>query len=251
MRRISYRLSTKNYHFKGRTESKITINAKLCKPLEEERLTVNFHSPIERVAHELVQDDFINKIDATMSIICILLWWLGMGRRNPKTFAEQYSCPFKGTASPFIETPAELRNVYWSLLNIKNEDEFCFVYSVLAGSFPQKSMLIDTLVIHRTWYMDQLVYKLSDFPMSSSKIPSSEKLNSVSTSVYRFQQGKLLNAFYNKKREYRRKVKLLLLVDHDKSHFCLIKDFSNFMHHLTRKELEFQGAAFAATVYNQ
>ena len=82
--------------------------------------------------------------------------------------------------------------------------------------------------------MDQLVYKLSDFPMSLSKIPSFEKLNNVSISVYRFEQGRLLNVFYSKNQKCRRKVKLLLLVDHDKSHYCLTKNFSNLMHHLTR-----------------
>ena len=82
--------------------------------------------------------------------------------------------------------------------------------------------------------MDQLVHKLSDFPMSLSKIPSFEKLNNVSISVSRFEQGRLLNVFYGKNRKCRQKVKLSLLVDHDKSHYCLIKNFSNHMHHLTR-----------------
>ena len=40
-----------------------------------------------------------------------------MGRRNPKKFGDHDSQPLKGTASPFNETPAELKNVYQSLLN--------------------------------------------------------------------------------------------------------------------------------------
>ena len=69
--------------------------------------------------------------------------------------------------------------------------------------------------------------------MSLGKIPSFEKLNNVSISVYRFEQGRLLNYFYSKNRKRRRKVKLFQLVDHDKSYYCLIKNFSNLMHHLT------------------
>ena len=146
-----------------------------------------------------------------------MLWWL------------RIAGPFKGTASSFIETPAELKNVYRSLLNIKNKDEFCFLYSVLAGLFPQKKHVER----HSTYspYMDPLVHKLSDFPMSSSKIPNFEKLNNVSISVYRFEQGRLLNVFYSKIRKCRRKVKF---VDRDKSHYCLMKNFSNLMHHMTR-----------------
>ena len=79
--------------------------------------------------------------------------------------------------------------------------------------------------------MDEFVYGLFDFPRSLRKIPSFEKLNNVSISVHRFDQGKLLNVFLDKNRR-RQKVKLLLLVDHDKSH--LIENFSNLVHHLTR-----------------
>ena len=48
--------------FHGPNRVGITIHVQLCKPLEEERVIVYFHSPMERVAHELVQDDFINMI---------------------------------------------------------------------------------------------------------------------------------------------------------------------------------------------
>ena len=53
--------------FHGSNRVGITIHVKLCKPLEEECVTVCFHSPTERVAHELVQDDFISIIDALVS----------------------------------------------------------------------------------------------------------------------------------------------------------------------------------------
>ena len=53
--------------FHGSNRVGITMHVKLCKPLEEERVTVYFHSPLERVAHELVQNDFINMIDAILS----------------------------------------------------------------------------------------------------------------------------------------------------------------------------------------
>jgi len=104
--------------------------------------------------------------------------------------------PFKGTKSSFIETPVELKSVYRSLLIIKSKDEFCFLYSVLAGLFPQKKHVERPSTYSP--YMDQLVYKLSDFPMILSKIPSFEKLNNVSISVHRFEQGRLLNVFIAK-----------------------------------------------------
>ena len=224
-------------HFHGSNRVGITIHVKLCKPLEEERVTVYFHSPMERVAHELVQGDFINMIDAIISQLNVYCsGGSGWVIETLKTLEIRIAGPFKGTASSFIETPAELKNEYRSLLNINNKDEFCFLYSVLAGLFPQKKHVVRPSTYSP--YMDQLVYKLSNFPMSLSKIPSFEKFqvlrNNVSISVYRFEQGRLLNVFHSRNRKCRRKVKLLLVVDHDKSHYCLITNFSNLMHHLTR-----------------
>ena len=191
-----------------------------------------FHS-MERVAHELVQDDFINMIDALISQLNVYCsGGSGWVVKTVKTLEIRIAGPFKGTASSFNETPAELKRVYRSLLNIKNKDEFRFLYSVLAGLFPKKKY-----VERRSSYlpyMDQLVYKIADFQMSLCKNPSFEKVNIVSISVYRFEQDRLLNVFQSKNRKRRRKVKLLLLVDHDKSHYCLIKNFSNLMHHMTR-----------------
>ena len=45
--------------------------------------------------------------------------------------------PYRESASSFIDMPSELKDVPRSLLNIKNQDEFCFLYCVLAGLFPQ------------------------------------------------------------------------------------------------------------------
>ena len=86
--------------------------------------------------------------------------------------------------------------------------------------------------------MDLIVYKQSDFPIKLSKIPCFEKLNNALISVYQFEQGKLPNVFNSKNRKSRQKLKLLPLVDFDKSHYCMIKNFSSLMHHLTRSSSE-------------
>ena len=128
--------------FHGSNRVGITIHVKLLKPLEEESVIVYFPSPMERVAHELVQEDFINMIDAITSQLNVYCsGGSGWVAETLKILEIRIAGPFKGTASSFIETPAELENVYRSLLNIKNKDEFCFLcflYSVLVGLFPQK-----------------------------------------------------------------------------------------------------------------
>ena len=75
------------------------MHVKLCKPLEEERVTVHFPSPIERVAHELVQDDFINMIDAIIAQINVYCsGGSGWVVETLKTLEIRIAGPFKGTA---------------------------------------------------------------------------------------------------------------------------------------------------------
>ena len=120
---------------------------------------------MERVAHELVQDDFINMIDAIISELNVYCsGGSGWVVETLKTLEIRIAGPFKGTASSSVETPAELENVYRSLLIIKNKDEFCFLYSVLAGLFPQKKHVEQPSTYSP--YMSHLVYKQSDFQMS-------------------------------------------------------------------------------------
>ena len=73
---------------------------------------------MERVAHELVQDDFINMIDAIISKLNVYCsggpGWVVETLSNLDI---RIAGSFKGTASFFNETPAELNNVNRSLLN--------------------------------------------------------------------------------------------------------------------------------------
>ena len=70
--------------------------------------------------------------------------------------------------------------------------------------------------------------------MCLSKIRFFEKRNDLSITVYRFENETLQNVYHSKNRTSRRKIKLLLLLEGQKSHYCLIKNFSNLMHQLHR-----------------
>ena len=92
--------------FHGSNRVGITIPVKLCQPLEEERLAVYFHSPMERVAHELVQDDFINMIEAIISQLNVYYsggsGWVVEARKN---FADQDSRPLQRNSIIFYRDP--------------------------------------------------------------------------------------------------------------------------------------------------
>ena len=216
----------------GSSRVGITIYVKLCKPLEDEQIMVYFHSPMERLAHEITEEELTNQTDSLISQLNVYCSsGSGWVIETLNTLEIRMAGPYRENASSFIETPSELKDVRRSLLNVRNKDEFCFLYSVLAGLFPQKKHA-DRPSTYSP-YMDQLVYNWSDFPMSLSKIRYFEKQNNVSVTVYRLHESRLVNVFHSKNPTCNRKVKLLLLIDESKSHYCLIKNVSNVMHHLT------------------
>ena len=85
------------------------------------------------------------------------------------------------TASSYIELPDRIANKK-AVINIKNEDNLCFVYSVLCGlKTPEK----DAQRVNK--YKDrlhELQYKPEDMPMDINKIIHCEKRNELRINVY-------------------------------------------------------------------
>ena len=78
--------------------------------------------------------------------------------------------PFHG--SSYTELPACVKNSK-SVINIKNNDNKCFLYSILASrheiaSHPER-------VSHYEKFMNEIQWKETDFPMAINKIPYFEK----------------------------------------------------------------------------
>ena len=87
--------------------------------------------------------------------------------------------PFHG--SSYTELPACVKNSK-SVINIKNTDNKCFLYSILASrhetaSHPER-------VSHYEKFMNELQWKETDFPMAINKIPYFEKRNNIKVNVY-------------------------------------------------------------------
>ena len=75
-------------------------------------------------------------------------------------------------------------------------------------------------------------------PMPLSTIPSFEKRNCCSINVYQMENSKLVSVYHSKSRRGRHKIDLLRLMDNQNSHYCLIKNFSNLIHFLTRSRMK-------------
>ena len=71
-------------------------------------------------------------------------------------------------------------------------------------------------------------------PMPRSGIRSFELQNKSKIYVYQLDGTKLVNVYNSKNKKFKRRVDPLGLIEGKKSHYCLIKNFSNIIHHLSR-----------------
>ena len=101
--------------------------------------------------------------------------------------------PIRGNS--FIATPASLVGNNF-LVNIRNNDNKCFEYSVLAAMFPEKEHK------QRQNKYKPNFHKLNldniEFPMSLTDVPKFEKQNNFVINVFGFDKNKILPIYLSK-----------------------------------------------------
>ena len=131
-------------------------------------------------------------------------------------------------AAKFIPLPAVLKNKK-AILNIKNGDDKCFVYCVLAVLHPVEKNA--QRVQKYTDYVGQLNLRGLKFPLSVKQIPKFERQNEeISVNVFTWTGTKILqvriSTFFD--REYN--IDLLLTTEKNgNQHYALIKNFNKLM----------------------
>jgi len=138
--------------------------------------------------------------------------------------------PLQG--SSFLPTPQCIYGKK-AVVNIKNDDNYCFLYSILAG------IRIDTKkhpnhVAQYNRRLLELNYDGLDFPLEFQDVPKFEKLNlniSVNVFLYTILKPKdgLYPLYVTKHRDRTHHVNLLLLEDDDECHYALITDLSRLV----------------------
>ena len=138
--------------------------------------------------------------------------------------------------SSYIELPESLANKK-AIVNPKNTDNKCFMWSVTRALHPAKdnSERIDTKLIKAS---EELNWDGITFPVDLKQIDRFEKQNdSLSINVFGY-----VNSVYPlriSKFDREKQVDLLLLVsDEDKQHYCLIKSMSRLLSMQTSKHKE-------------
>ena len=128
-------------------------------------------------------------------------------------------------ATSYIPLPTYIHSRK-AVINIKNKDEKCFQWAVIAGLYGDSRPSYHDRVSH---YQKEFNLQGISFPMALKDVPKFETVNNVSISIYGYQEGKedqeRITYPLKVSKEVKDHVNLLLIADDDTNHYCFIKKF--------------------------
>ena len=147
------------------------------------------------------------------------------------------SFPLRAARS-FIPTPAPLAAKRYSIVNVKNTDERCFLFALCAGLFPPRSHAELPGSYRRV--LHKLNMRGIDYPVKLASITKFEKQNeTVSVNVFCVEDDyfELYPVRITKKNKSHH-VDLLLIFDNltGESHYCCIKNFNALCNKLVNRK---------------
>lgn len=131
-------------------------------------------------------------------------------------------------ASNYIELPTFIKNKR-ACINIRNNDNFCFLWSIMAALFPKKKNA--DRVSSYPHFNDILNTANMTFPVSLRDIRTFENNNeNFSVNVYGIKSGKyIVGPLYKTKQKKSNHINLLYFENGTKTHYCLIKDLARLL----------------------
>ena len=121
-----------------------------------------------------------------------------------------------------------------AVLNIKNYDEKCILWSILAHLHPVDWWNHDNRVSKYKPYELELNMVGVSYPTPIQDVRKIENQNDISINVFGFDSEDGVYPLYITKNIKDSHVNLLLITDEEKSHYCLIRNFSRLMAHRTK-----------------
>ena len=130
-------------------------------------------------------------------------------------------------AGSYLELPIELRNSKKGLINLKNEDNKCFLWSHVRHLNPQKKDPQRIKNVDKE-FAKKLDYSNVKFPVSLKDINKIEKQNQINISVFGYESKRLFPLRVSDQK-YSDHLELLYIQKESNSHYVLIKDFNRLM----------------------
>ena len=136
--------------------------------------------------------------------------------------------------STYIELPDKLKNLMKGLINIKHNDNKCFLWCHirhlnLVKTHPERITKEDKNLIN------DLDYKRIKFPVSKKDYCRIERQNNICINVFCYENG-LTYPLYVPDQKFHNSMDLLLISNENKSHYVYIKGFNRFMCNKTKNK---------------
>ncbi|CAB4003653.1 Gastrula zinc finger [Paramuricea clavata] len=139
-------------------------------------------------------------------------------------------------SSSYMKLPADIINPKCGIINMKNNDNKCFMWSHVRHVRP-KARRATTITRQDVEFAENLDYEGIDFPVKISDIDKIERKNSMSISVFGYKGKKQFYPIRNSKTKYDEHMELLLLGDgNGNNHYVLIKDINRMLYSVSGYE---------------
>ena len=136
--------------------------------------------------------------------------------------------------SPYIDLPIELKLPKKGLINIKNNDQKCFLCCHVRHINPLKKHS-ERIKKNDREIACNLNYDGIEFPIAEKDFEKIEVQSNICINVFCY-ENKIVFPIYVSDKTFNNSIDILLLIDDDKSHYVYIKDFSRFLLHKTKKK---------------
>ena len=213
---------------------KLDFHCFMCRTKPGEHALIKpfqFHSKIELNLAETDENELYETMVDTIEAKIQILEQDGSGWGfHSDIKLEMHTVAYKPLGGgSYIELPKQIETKK-AIINMKNEDDKCFSWSVLRALNPveKNSHRIDGNLKSKinTLNMEDIKY-----PVTLKDVSKFERLNpDIAISVYEYDESYSVNPLRISKHTDRlHKIKLLLMSEEEKTHYCLIKDFSRLV----------------------
>ena len=131
------------------------------------------------------------------------------------------------SGSSYIKLPAELKNPKMGLINIKSNDQKCFLWCHLRHLNPFKTHP-GRITKEYKKLINPLDYERIECPVSKNNFDKTEVKNKNFVNVFCY-ENKLTYLVYISDQRFKNSMYLLIISDKIKLHYVYIKDFNKFM----------------------
>jgi len=158
--------------------------------------------------------------------------------------------------SSYIPLPEELQNSKKGLINIQNEDDYCFRWCHVRHLYPLESLERNPQRITKKdrEFVKELDYTGINFPVTTNQISKIQKQNSININVFGYlEEDSNCFPIIISKEKYDDHMELLFIENKEeervKQHYVYIKDFNRLMFPYTKHESKNIFACIASNAF--